>query len=348
MIDKDRVFQLFACCLPVRGACRSTLCDLERETFHMIPNDLYEILTECQGKTIAEIEALYDHECDAELEEYFEFLLARELGFLCDDPDRFPPLELDWREPERITHALVDSDARSAHDFGKIFCELDDLGCKHLELRFFERLELAALAGILAPTKLGRLRSIDLLLCHTGEITAPSLERLGVEHRRLSQIVVHSAPAEETARLPSGLLIAFRTRAIDSPSCCGEIHPAYFVTNIQCFTEAQAHNSCLNRKLSVDARGEIKNCPSMARSFGNVRDTSLHEALAHRDFRELWSINKDRIAVCRDCEFRYVCTDCRAYLTDASDRFSKPSKCTYDPYTARWSEPQGASAGAPP
>jgi hypothetical protein len=73
----------------------------------------------------------------------------------------------------------------------------------------------------------------------------------------------------------------------------------------------------------------------------------LHSALAQRDFAALWSINKDQITVCKDCEFRYVCTDCRAYLLDAGDLYSKPSKCTYDPYTAEWRPPaeEQTSAG---
>jgi len=40
--------------------------------------------------------------------------------------------------------------------------------------------------------------------------------------------------------------------------------------------------------------------------------------------------------VCKDCEFRYVCTDCRAYRADAEDLYSKRARCSYDPYTATW------------
>ncbi|HLL83069.1 MAG TPA: SPASM domain-containing protein, partial [Longimicrobium sp.] len=113
-------------------------------------------------------------------------------------------------------------------------------------------------------------------------------------------------------------------------------HLGYFSVNLELFSEGQRFNSCLNRKISVDRFGEIRNCPSTPRSYGHVHDTSLHSALAHREFRELWEVNKDQVEVCRDCEFRYVCTDCRAYIAEPADRFSKPSKCTYDPYTARW------------
>ena len=50
----------------------------------------------------------------------------------------------------------------------------------------------------------------------------------------------------------------------------------------------------------------------------------------------LKNIKKDQISVCKDCEFRYVCTDCRAYTQNSGDQYSKPLKCNYDPYTATW------------
>jgi len=46
-------------------------------------------------------------------------------------------------------------------------------------------------------------------------------------------------------------------------------------TNLPFFTEAQCHNTCLNRKVCLDAEGNIKNCPAMAKSYGNIKDTSL-------------------------------------------------------------------------
>jgi SPASM domain peptide maturase of grasp-with-spasm system len=339
-MTSEPVFVLFACCVPVKGARRSALCDLERQSAQPIPNGLYEILTEHAGKTTGEIKEVYGHEYDREIDEYFEFLLAHEFGFFSREPDRFPPLDLTWEAPERITNAILDVDADSDHDYGKIFAELDDLGCKALEVRCFHRAAEAELRAILDAARHGRLRSIDLLVGSSPELTPEALEQLATDYRRVSSIVVHSSP--ESRRLPpfrTGVTVAYRREVIDSPRCCGQIHPGYFVPNLETFLEAQKHNTCLNRKISIDARGEIRNCPSLPRSFGNARQVSLHSALAQRDFTALWTINKDQIAVCKDCEFRYICTDCRAYLTDASDLYSKPSKCTYDPYTAEWQPP---------
>jgi len=341
----EPVFTLFACCIPVLGARRSVVCDLQRQALHFIPNGLYEILTEHAGETLAEIKRAYDGEYDEEIDEYFAFLLRHELGFWSSEPGRFPPLDLAWEAPERITNAILDVDRESEHDLGKILGELDDLGCKALEVRCFHRCRLGELGAILEAARHGRLRSIDLLAGHGAELTPEAVAGLVKAHRRVSSVVIHSAPESLTlAPDRAGVVVRYRREAIDSPRCCGRIHPGYFAVDLETFAEAQRHNTCLNRKISIDARGEIRNCPSLARSFGNVRDTSLHSALAQRDFTALWSINKDQIAVCKDCEFRYVCTDCRAYLADERDLYSKPSKCTYDPYTAQWHPPAEARA----
>ncbi|MNX99984.1 hypothetical protein D3C86_1324620 [compost metagenome] len=60
--------------------------------------------------------------------------------------------------------------------------------------------------------------------------------------------------------------------------------------------------------------------------------------MADPAFKEHWFTKKDDIAVCRDCEFRYVCTDCRAYVEDPADAYAKPLKCGYDPYANVWED----------
>ncbi|MBX9448398.1 MAG: hypothetical protein KL787_01185 [Taibaiella sp.] len=59
------------------------------------------------------------------------------------------------------------------------------------------------------------------------------------------------------------------------------------------------HNTCLNRKIAVDAEGNIRNCPSMKERYGNIRDTTLAQALMKPGFKKYWSITKDRVTKCR-------------------------------------------------
>ena len=132
-------------------------------------------------------------------------------------------------------------------------------------------------------------------------------------------------------------LISFHRYSM-SVQNCGIIEQELFVPNLRFFSYSKKFNSCLYGKISIDSEGNIKNCPSMKESYGNIRDTTLAEALEKPGFKKYWDINKDKIHVCKDCEFRYICTDCRAYVEDPDDILSKPLKCGYNPYSGEWSE----------
>lgn len=337
----SQVFQLYACCVPVKGAARSTVCDVQRRRYFFIPNGLYDILIEHEGKTLDEIKAAFDHAYDDVIDEYFEFLEAQNLGFWTDEPERFPELDMTWERPERITNAIIDVDVESTHDYAGLVDQLDDLRCKELQLRFFDPINPDAFVEVLGATSGSRLRHVEAILPARPEYTTRRLRELCDTHQRLGHLSFYGAE-EDAMETIGGTQVSYRTDVVDGPSCCGQVHSDYFIADVEVFTEAQQFNTCLNRKISVDARGEIRNCPSMQQSFGNVADTSLHSALLHRDFKALWEINKDQVDVCKDCEFRYVCTDCRAYIEDPDDLYSKPSKCSYDPYTATWADDDGA------
>ena len=337
MSARPAVFRLYACCIPVRGARRSTICDLQRERFELIPNGLYDLLQHYTAHTLDEIKADFPPSAHATLDDYFGFLVKEEFGFWCDDPDSFPPLELAWERPEAITNAVIDVDERSAHDWASLLRQLDGLGCQALQLRVFRAVTVEEMDAILAHAADGRLRAVELLFPHAAWWTDEALEGLGMRHQRVVGMTVHSAPDTRTERI-GGLdtPIFHRMEVVDSHAHCGAVAPEWFNANLEAFVEATRFNSCLNRKLSIDAEGEIRNCPSLPWSFGNAAATRLEEAVHHPDFQALWGITKDQVETCRDCEFRYVCTDCRAWVTDPADPCSKPAKCGYDPYAARW------------
>ena len=80
-----------------------------------------------------------------------------------------------------------------------------------------------------------------------------------------------------------------------------------------------------------------RNCPSSKESFGTIQSGQrILNAVIEPEFKKSWSINKDQIEVCKDCEFRYICTDCRVFLQDSNNIYSKPLKCGYSPYNLEW------------
>lgn len=335
-MSDDRTFRLFACVIPVAGASRAILCDLQRGAYFHVPMDVYTLLTEYQGRSVAEIKADLPAEAADAVDAAFAMLLEHELGTFAGGD--LPPLELTYERPELVNNAVIDVNRGSRHDWPAIFAELDGLGCVHVELRFYDAVTLDELDTILEPTRLGRLRSIQLLVPHAGW-SEDDLEGLARRHPRVASVAIHGAPARATLRPGRRLAVSAHRERIESSDACGKIHPGYFTTNLDTFGEAQRWNTCLNQKIGIDVAGKIKNCPSCTECFGDAGRTPLADVVRLDAFRRAWSVSKDQVEVCRDCEYRYICTDCRAFTT-GGDPHGKPAKCAYDPYTGEWRNPR--------
>jgi SPASM domain peptide maturase of grasp-with-spasm system len=334
-------FKLFANCIPVLGAERSIVCDLQRFGFHFIPNVLFEILSEHSDKKIDDIKSYYDNEADAIIDEYFKFLEDHELGFFTNEPECFPKLENVWKTPSLINNAIIDIDSNSNHDYFKIASQLNKLNCKALEIRVYTEVSCADLNDIMDHFKDTRLQHILLIVKDSVGINREDLENIISENQKIIGIVVHSSDRTILADVENekdGSLITYTKQKINSASHCGLIQTNYFSPNIETFFESLNYNSCLNKKIAIDKNGNIKNCPSMSDSFGNIKDTTLETAIEYPDFKKHWDTTKDHIEVCKDCEFRYICTDCRAYTEEPNNQYSKPLKCGYNPYTNVWEE----------
>lgn len=330
-MTKRRVFKLFACCLLTDGATRSTISDVQRNKIFFIPNALHHILTTQSELCIDEIKASYNNKFDNEIQEYFEFLIQNELGFFCENLENFPPIDLTWERPELITNSIIDIDKTSKYDVKKFLSSLERLRCKNIEFRIFDGYDLNDLKHLCTLLHSSMLRYVSLIVNHHNSMTLDAIRSLLISQSRIQNIVIFNCTHEYHEDM-----IYFTKQAIHSSSCCGVVNPAQFSPNLDLFSESQNYNTCLNRKICVDATGFVKNCPSMTTHFGHVDDVDLSEVVANPEFKKYWTVNKGQIEICRVCEFRHVCTDCRAYLTDPDNYLSKPAKCSYDPFTNTW------------
>jgi SPASM domain peptide maturase of grasp-with-spasm system len=337
-MSKVLYFKLFANCIPVKGVKRSCLCDLQRGTIKFIPNLLYDILIK-KKKTILDIKGEYNNEYDKGIDNYFSLLKKEEWGFYTNEPDKFPDLDLEWHSPIIITNAIFDYNPYWESEIPQAFEQLNELGCEALQLRFYDQIKIKTIDALLATLSKSRIKSIELLIKYNVN-SEEDIILLCQTHLRIHSIIIHSAPYNKFVLDNKNLLVSlnYTTNVIDSKFHCGQINSLHFSLNIHSFIESQTRNSCLNQKISIDIKGEIKNCPSLNKSYGNIKNTTLKQAIEKQGFKDLWKIKKDDIDICKECEFRYVCTDCRAYIEDPENLYSKPLKCGYDPYTSKWED----------
>ncbi len=338
-LEMKAPFILFTDCITVKGVNRSTILDLTRGVYYLIPNDLWSILNKEQGNTIEEIIIKYGTQNEDIVLGYFEFLTKRELIFFNSNKNLFPKINLkNWDIPSTIYQAIIDFKENFDCINFDVFHSLASLGCKYIQLRFYKNVNINEITEILENTVGLNILGIDLILKKHDGLSISELKRIN-KFLNVNNIFFYNANElknDQSFDTKSPFNIYSFKDDISSHKQCGNISSSYFNVNLSNVSNSIKNNSCLNKKISIDSDGNIKNCPSMTESFGNIKTTRLESVVKNEKFRKYWSISKDKIDVCKTCEFRYICTDCRAYIEQPNDLYSKPLKCGYDPKTNVW------------
>jgi SPASM domain peptide maturase of grasp-with-spasm system len=251
------VFKLFANIIPVKGAKRATLCDLLRGRIKLIPIDLFDLLERYPNHSPDEVIA--DHPEHAEvIKSYFDALLEDHWGFLCDEPEAFPALDLSYDAPARINNGIIDVDHTSNHDYKNLITQLNQLGCNFLQVRIYDSTSMDELTQILEATKGSRIRGLEIFVRYQNDLDEEDYLMLMQQYRRLYSLVIHDAPLDKAIKArDSWGDLRFQRLRLEGSSACGVISKQDFVSELSVFTEGLSHNSCLNRKLSVDTPGEF-------------------------------------------------------------------------------------------
>ena len=102
------------------------------------------------------------------------------------------------------------------------------------------------------------------------------------------------------------------------------------------FFYSKRFNPCLGHQIAVDCKDAIKPCLWTKIVLGKIGQDRIMDMIISGSFDEYWELTKDKIEVCKDCEFRYACPDCRE-SSEYSDKENfnkrKPIYCNYDPYS---------------
>lgn len=109
-----------------------------------------------------------------------------------------------------------------------------------------------------------------------------------------------------------------------------------FVTSVEDFSCNKFWNSCWYGKFAVTSCGDILPC-IFARDLrcGNVRHDA--QTMIRDKLLGYWEITKDKIDVCKECEFRYACDDCRPLaMGECADIWGKYPRCFYYPGSCEW------------
>lgn len=340
MNSNSRYISLYPNVIPVKGYNRSLLMDLYLGNFLFIPNYLCNFLLENEKKKLTEKDFLDLGETEDEVKEISQLLdslIKKEYLTHIDLPlwEGFN-IETPYKSTDSlITDCIIEISEKSEWNLKGLFPQLNRIGVKFIEIRFLDFISFESKINDLRYSVQNHsIEFIHLIVPYSNKLEEViNVELLGFE--RLGQLTVYNT--EKRIEIKGNHFnLDFTSQTSIDDSKCGCIDPSYFHFNVSNYYSNRIYNNCLSHKLSIDQFGNIKNCPSKKDSFGRFSVNNLEQTVQLESFKKEWHVTKESILVCSDCEFRFMCSDCRVFIKDNTNPLSKPSKCGYNPYISKW------------
>ncbi|AKM83472.1 hypothetical protein A2422_01195 [Candidatus Woesebacteria bacterium RIFOXYC1_FULL_31_51] len=165
----------------------------------------------------------------------------------------------------------------------------------------------------------------------SAEETQRFIDKMGFSHKRLD-VLRQNGRGDNLNLLPSN----------DSLLKHGVMASPNFSINKDMLARNLSNNSCLSGKIAITDNGDVLPCVfSRDQIVGNVLEKSLAEIVDGNRLIKVWQNTKDCVQVCKDCEYRYCCTDCRPSSLgtnqNVGEYLTAPyPKCAYNPYEGKW------------
>jgi len=331
MIDKNKYFKFYASCIPVQGINRGVIYDLQRGSFYFVPNSIINVLNENENEKLINLYNKYSSQ-EKLIDKYLDYLIENELIFLTNEPSHFIQLNTGFKSPFLIDTLILEIDTVQSSIIN-LLENIDLLGCINLVLIVKEVHNHKNIEFIIDACKFSKIEIINVLAKYNDAISNELLA-IRYENLRLRYVTLFEADKGEKLNDEFITKTTLNLKNLLTKRIYGY---GDFTLNIKAYTESLNYNLFFNRKIYIDSEGNIKHYFTENVSYGNIKKDKIRDVILSDNFQELWKINKDKVEICCECEFRYICPDNRIPNgINKDNQYVNNSICNYDPKTNQW------------
>ncbi|PLK46107.1 hypothetical protein [Emticicia sp. TH156] len=299
---KKKYIRLFSHCFVVDGAENSAVYDFHKGVVLRIPKSFSEVIHQLHVYPVKKVYQLYIGQ-ESTLDEYINYLTTHDLVFFTNTPQLFPRTEIAYKNFSSVASAVLEYTGE--YSMANLVTELDILNCKVVELRYLNPLvSINELEEVLNPFVDSTTRCIELIFSTFNGLTKESIYEFVDKNKKIGFIVI-AGYHETEIMFADSCKIVFTEKPINKVTTNHYTSPKV-VINMDYFMESHFYNPYYNAKVCIDKAGNIKNCLSLKKSFGNVNRALLSKAINKDNFKKLWRIKPDKIESLKDSEFRYA------------------------------------------
>lgn len=331
-------FRLYANCIIVEGYNESIICDIEYAEFVNIPNSFAQFLNQYTKSNLGIHEYLENEfpEISSDILKFLHHLQKIGIGQFTNFPEIFSELSLEWDSPFKLSNAIIEHEFEKNYEIINVINQLDEIGCRAIELRLLKGYSVEALNLLMSNFNKSRVQTFIIYIDNNID-DIDQFIKLFNENGRIHHIKIfgrnYKVNQDQSLIEFRDKILIYKTKLI--PNHSEEVQQDNFVINMESFTEAQSFNIGLNRKICISFNGEIKSHLSHSKSYGNVNHIKTNFALKELEQNNYWRISNDLIVKCKDCQFRYMCSD-NSDIIIRNKKFEKIKTCNFNPYENNW------------
>jgi hypothetical protein len=315
--------KVFSLCNDVQifpGHNRTLIVDLTKGKHHLVSKEWSELILKIDGSSKKELFAKSNSEEKETLLEILEFLKSYNYVFEVDKnvKELFKDIEMSFETPFIFDHCFCEVNKTNVTDIMKMIENQKSyvFGGFHFLIYDISDLELLPFKNLINSLDLNK--NIEIY-------TKESKTHIFLEERNRN-IIIHKADFINSREMRSNFYEKFPIMNI----------------GMKQILESENFNFFHNKSLFINEKGDIVDSlfteqPHIHMNIKefNEKIDSINILLADKSFTKYWHINNSKIIVCKDCEFRRVCIDCRPPVLNANGEWYK-EECTYNPYLSQW------------
>ncbi|MEE9363879.1 MAG: hypothetical protein V3U92_14860 [Cellulophaga sp.] len=315
--------------IPIKGYNRSIIYDLTRKDYHFIPNSVYKNL---YSSNLIEIKE----------EEAKSFLEFEEIIFKAsiEDLKLFPELTIKYKTPYHIVSLIIHSDSLLGYNG-----QMQGINVESISIIFNNLKE-----GFKVSKDVEKLLldvdadSIDIYLTDSDLSWSDQNLNFLKDKKEIFNLFVF-ATSEEHQDVKDFLrkcLVELNRIDTDYRSYTTDVYPSKFAVNKDLFIESKNRNAYYNKKIYIDQKGNISNGMFTEKVLIFSKLNSFDEILNNILLTSRWTIVKDEIPICKNCEFRNMCIDSRELkYSKLNDIWFYKNECRYNPFISKWEGEEG-------
>ena len=323
----NQYFKLFSNCILVQGAYRSIVMDLQRSQFFTVSSGLAALLNYNQvaQSSVQELYMEYNHIEKSMIDKFLNQLVSQEVGLITESPLSFPDIPDTFDTSEEITDITIVVTENSKNQLNNLskkiaFYTIQAIFLSHETDLINQFLTITSDIGI---------RNLQLYInCSKQLVILEDIKK----SNHLESVILFNSGQERSEIWDNEIELRFTNRNITLFSGNSPSSDQDFILNLPYYFESKQVNPYLSGRLFID-EGGLSDIRYNDNTSFDIKDKNNSAKYVCRD----------KIVICRDCEYRYMCTDTRVprIYNDMNELWNHLSECPYNPYIAKWNTEEG-------